>query len=88
MVVFKGQKNQAFSTTPTVNLTYSHWLLESRKLKFSASSVYVLYIPAWASGSERNTSVFHMLGVTGSGPQFRKPEIFRKGRLDIQAHTQ
>ena len=26
---------------------------------------------AWASGSERNTSVFPMLGVTGSRPQFR-----------------
>ena len=45
-------------------------------------------IPAWASGSERNTSVFHMLRVTGSGPQFRKPENFWKGRLDVQAHTQ
>ena len=45
-------------------------------------------ISAWASGSERDTSVFHMLGVTGSGPQFRKPENFRKGRLDVQAHAQ
>ena len=45
-------------------------------------------IPAWASGSERNTLVFHMLGVTGSGPQFRKSENFRKGRLDVQAHAQ
>ena len=45
-------------------------------------------IPVLASGSERNTSVFHMLGVTSSGPQFQKPENFRKGRLDVQAHAQ
>ena len=43
----------------------------------------IIVIPAWASGSERNNSVFHMLGVTGSGPQFRKPENFWKGRLDV-----
>ena len=41
------------------------------------------YVPASASDSERNTSVFPMLGVTGSRPQFQKPENFRKGRLQI-----
>ena len=40
-------------------------------------------IPAWAGGSERNTLVFPMLGVTGSRPQFRKPNNFLKGRLQM-----
>ena len=38
-------------------------------------------VPAWASGSKRNTSLFPMLWVTGSRPQFRKPKNFQKGRL-------
>ena len=41
------------------------------------------WVPAWASGSERNTSVFPMPGVTGSRPQFLKLKNFRKGRLQI-----
>ena len=40
-------------------------------------------VPASASGSERNTSAFPMLGVTGSRPQFRKPKSFRKGILQM-----
>ena len=47
--------------------------------------IYVIQklVPAWASGSEQNTSVFPMLGVAGSRPQFRKPENFQKGRLQM-----
>ena len=52
------------------------------------SRFYIQKSPAWDSGSEQNTLVFHMLGVTGSGPQFRKPEKFRKGKLDVHAHAQ
>ena len=44
--------------------------------------------PSVGQWSERNTLVFDMLGVTGSGPRCRKPENFRKGRLDVQAHAQ
>ena len=61
---------------------------EGEDPKVSRSFYTAVTIPAWASGSKRNTSVFHMLGVTSSGPQFRKPENFRKGRLDFQAHVQ
>ena len=33
--------------------------------------------------SERNTSVFHMLGVTGSGLRFRKPEKLSEGKIEM-----
>ena len=46
-----------------------------------------MYVPAWSSGSDRNTSVFPMLGVTGSRPQFRKPKNFQKGRLQMFRST-
>ena len=38
------------------------------------------YIPAWASGPSKIPYSFHILGITGSGPRFRKPENVRKGR--------
>ena len=40
-------------------------------------------VSAWASGSERNNSVFPMLRVSGSRPQFRKSKNLRKGRLQM-----
>ena len=43
----------------------------------------IVYVPAWASGSEQNNLVFPMLGVTGTRPRFRNPEKFRKGRLQM-----
>ena len=42
-----------------------------------------LDVPAWASGSERNTSLFPMLGVTSSILQFLKPKNFQKRRLQM-----
>ena len=60
---------------------FRHW--------FGLSVIFPSYfwttslVPAWACGSERNTSVFPMLGVTGSRPHFRKPENCRKGRLQM-----
>ena len=58
------------------------------RVKLSTKEQKGCVIPAWACGSERNTLVFHMLGVTASGPQFRKPENSRKVILDVQAHAQ
>ena len=43
----------------------------SKKNTFVSNSLnYTELIPAWDSGSEQDTLVFNMLGVTGSGPQF------------------
>ena len=35
----------------------------------------------WVKGSDQDTSVFSMIRVTGSIPQFRNPENFWKGRI-------
>ena len=51
--------------------------------QFPSQLLTLVGVPAWASGFEQDTSVFSMLGVTGSNPQFRKPENFRRGRLQV-----
>ena len=37
-------------------------------------------VPAWAKVFDRDTSVFSIIRITGSIPQFRNPEKFWKGR--------
>ena len=37
--------------------------------------------PSVGQWSERNTSLYHTLGVTGSGPRVRKPEKLSEGMI-------
>ena len=50
---------------------------------FFPSESYMIDVPEWASGFKRDTSVFSILRVNGSNPQFRKPEKFRKEILHV-----
>ena len=70
---------------PTIILFILHpfWVI-ILLLKLIPTEIYsIMIVPACASGSDKNTSVFCMLGVTGSGPHFRKPENFWKGRFQM-----
>ena len=60
-----------------------HILWDIRRSKYLFDMGRSAQVPAWASGSERDTSEFLMLGVTGLVPQFRKPKSFWKGRLQV-----
>ena len=65
--------------TANKNLQYLHTLLHGELLyQFDT----LCNVPAWAKGFDQDTSVFSMIGVTGSIPKFRNPENFWKGRLD------
>ena len=57
------------------------WSSSIQKLQVNNETTYThtMYVPEWTKGFDQDTSVFSMIGVTGSIPQFLKPEIFRKG---------
>ena len=49
---------------------------------FHLRDITIRSVTAWANGFDPDTSVFSMIGITGSIPKFRNPENFRKGRLE------